>query len=164
MSEHRFRWVVALTSVVVAVASFAAGLRLLDDGQPDPAPPSSAPSVSDTTPPGQSATTAPPTTATTGLLSSPAWVAIVASETSREYVDRAASSAADAGYPTGVLHSDDYPSLKAGLWVAYTGPYRDARAAAEAVDRLKTDGLAGAYVRCVGTKKDCASDADNGGD
>ena len=62
-----------------------------------------------------------------------------------------------------MLRSDDYSSLKAGLWVGYAGPY-GSRAEAEAtVGRLDADGIKGAYVRCIGTNEECSGDSGGGG-
>jgi hypothetical protein len=162
MSRGRFALLVALLAIVVAAVSFAAALRVLDDGQPD-APPTAASDTTDTTlapidvtssssPPPTSATTAPP-----GPLATPAWVTIVASGGSEAEAQGIAARLSARGYPSGVLHSDDYPSLKAGLWVAFAGPYRDATSARAVIDKLAADGFSGAYVRCAGTKKECGS-------
>ncbi|MEO7428904.1 MAG: SPOR domain-containing protein [Acidimicrobiales bacterium] len=158
MSRGRFALMLIAVAAAVFAASFAAGLQLLDDGQADPPPPLDSAEATDTTTVSAAVptTTAPTTTAPAGRLASPSWVTIVASESSRSLAEQAASPVADAGYPSGVLHTDDYPSLKPGLWAAYAGPYNDARTANAAIDKLAGDGFPGAYVRCVGTKQACS--------
>lgn len=167
MKQSRFALLVTLLAMAVAAVSFATGLRVLDDGAPDQPPSSGSPDATGTPLPGvaASSTTSTSVAVTTppGELETPAWVTIIASEGSREMAEDAAAPVAAKGYPTGVLHSDDYPSLKPGLWVAYAGPYPDARAAEAAIDALAADGFSGAYVRCVGSKQACSGD-DNGHD
>lgn len=169
MSGPRFALAVALAAAVVGGGAFAAGLAVLDDGRPDPAP--ARDGSSDTVVPGDpTSTTAAPTTAPTtvpvaeGSIATPAWIAIVASEDSPATARAEAEAVATKGYPAGVLRSDDYPSLKGGLWVAYAGPYPDRSAAEDAVDDLAADGVEGAYVRCAGTDKECKGDADDSDD
>lgn len=165
MSQRRFALLVAVLAIASAVVAFAAGLRVLDDGKPDLPPSVDPAAATDTTtaPVDTSSTTSTSVPATTppGELETPAWVTIVASEETREMAEEQAALVATEGYPTGVLHTDDYPSLKSGFWVAYAGPYPDARAADAAVDALAADGIEGAYVRCAGSRKDCESDSDN---
>jgi hypothetical protein len=160
MGRGRFGLLVTLLAMAVAAVSFAAGLQVFDDGKADPPPSAgSSQTTGTTTAPvaDSSATTvAPPPTVPAGPLGTPAWVTIVASEGSQAVAEQKAGALAAKGYPTGVLHSDDYKSLKAGLWVAYAGPYADARAAEAAVEQLAGDGVPGAYVRCVGSEKDCS--------
>lgn len=163
MSRGRFALLVALLAMTVAAVSFAVALQVLDDGQPDPPPKAASADAADTTLApidASSSSSLPPTTGTTappGQLATPAWVAIVASGGSEAEAQGIAARLGAQGYPSGVLHSDDYPSLKAGLWVAFAGPYRDATAARAVTDKLAADGFAGAYVRCAGTKKECGS-------
>lgn len=163
MSRGRFALVVALVATLVAVVSFAAALQVLDDGQPDPPPNAASADAADTTlaPTDASPSSSlPSTTGTTtppGQLATPAWVAIVASGGSQTEAQGIAARLGAQGYPSGVLHSDDYPSLKAGLWVAFAGPYRDEAAARAVIGKLAADGFGGAYVRCAGTKKECGS-------
>ena len=80
---------------------------------------------------------------------------IVRSEASEDAAASVAADIADDGHETGVLRSDDYPSLNPGFWVAYAGPYEDQATAAAAVAPLATDGWPNAYVRCAGTTADC---------
>lgn len=162
MSGRRFGLLVALAALVVGLGSFAVGLAVLDDGRPDP-PPTRASSSDTTSPPaGGSSTTVPTTTAPTGVaegpITTPAWIAIVASESSPTTARAKAQVVATKGVPAGVLSSNDYPSLKRGLWVAYAGPYPDHAAADAAVDQLAARGIDGAYVRCAGTERECKGD------
>lgn len=167
MSGRRFAALVALAALVVGAGSFAAGLAVFDDGRPDP-PPDRAGSGDTTEPPaGESptapttATTTPPIAVTEGPIATPAWIAIVASESSPTTARAKAEAVAAKGLPAGVLSSDDYPSLKRGLWVAYAGPYTDHAAADAAVDQLASRGIGGAYVRCAGTEKQCREGRDD---
>lgn len=162
MTGRRFAVVVALVALMVGVGSFAVGVAVFDDGQPDPAPqrgPSSGAVDSTVTAP--PTTVAPPPTTggvTEGAIATPTWIAIVASERSEAEARAEAEAVAGKGYPVGVLQSDEYPSLKAGLWVAYVGPYPTRAEADAAVEALEDDGVDGAYVRCAGTDKECKRD------
>ncbi len=151
MKRGRFATMIAAVSLVVFAVSFVIALLVFDD---DPATsPAGDVTAGDST---STSTTAAPTTTPSVVLSTPAWVAVVASEGSAADAQRRAAAVAAAGYPTGTLRSDDYDSLQPGLWVAYAGPYPDSRAADAAVEALADDGFDGAYVRCIGSKHDCA--------
>jgi hypothetical protein len=156
MGRGRFVVILVALCASVGLGAFAVGLQVLDDGQPDP-PPRGSSSVTSLAPLAEGSTTQPTTaTPSTGAgLATPAWVAVVASEGSEAGARAKSAPLGEAGYPTGVLHSDDYSSLKPGLWVAYAGPYPDHGAADDAVDSLAADGFAGAYSRCVGSAQDC---------
>jgi len=165
MSRTRSIAFVALLSVAVAAVSFALALQVFDDGKADP-PPAPSGLVDTATEPtvGVTSSTSATTTSTAvvtspGDLDTPAWVAIVASEGSEATAEATARRVAAAGHPGGYLRSDDYASLSGGHWVAYSGPYPDSASANTAVEALEADGFDGAYVRCVGSKKQC-----NGGD
>jgi hypothetical protein len=161
MSQGRFALLVVVLAMAVAAVSFAAGLQVLDDGRPDPPPAAGSVDTTATTPPpvdASSTTTAVPATTPPGALDTPAWITVVASEASQGMAEEAAALVAAKGYPTGVLHSDDYTSLTPGLWVAYAGPYPDAAAADTAIADLAADGFPGAYVRCAGSKEECGAD------
>lgn len=167
MNGRRFAVGVVLAALLVGAGSFAAGLAVFDDGEPDP-PPARDGSSDTVAPAGEPSTTAPPSTApagiTEGAIATPAWITIVASEGAQATARAKAQAVAAKGHPAGVLQSDDYPSLKRGLWVAYAGPYPDRAAAEAAVDELGADGIDGAYVRCAGTDKECKGDADDSDD
>jgi hypothetical protein len=160
MSRARFAVILLLVALLVGLGAFAGALQVLDDGEPDP-PPRSGGSATSVAPPADGSTTVPTTAAPPAVgtdLATPAWVAVVASEASEVAAQGKADRPAAAGYPTGVLHSDDYGSLKPGLWVAYAGPYPDRGAADDAVEALAADGFSGAYSRCVGSKEECRGD------
>lgn len=167
MSGRRFTVLVVLATLLVGAGSFAAGLAVFDDGEPDP-PPARDGSSDTVAPAAESSTTAPPSTEpagiTEGAIATPAWIAIVASEDNQPTARAKAQAVAAKGHPAGVLQSDDYPSLKRGLWVAYAGPYPDRGAAEAAVDQLAADGIDGAYVRCAGTDKECKGSEDDSDD
>lgn len=160
MSGWRFALLAGALALAVAAGSFAAGLAVLDDGEPDPPPAAGAATTTTPVPITASTTT---TTTVGGPLVTPAWIVVVASEGSERTAIERAEAVAARGHPTGVLRSDDYASLNPGLWVAYAGPYPDRRAAEAAVDELAADGIAGAYVRCAGTAEAC-SGGDGGDD
>jgi hypothetical protein len=88
----------------------------------------------------------PPPASTTGALASwpsgkTGWTAVLASTKSRSEAERKARAA---GSPeAGVLHSDDFSSLRKGYWVVFSGQY-DAQKAAEGA--AKSAG-GGAYAR-----------------
>lgn len=156
MSRWRFPLLVVLLAIVVAAGSFALGLQLLDDGEPDA--PTRAGSAAD--PAGATTTVAAPTTTpvATGGLTTPAWIVVVASEGSEATATSRADAIGDRGQPVGVLRSDDYPSLNPGLWVAYAGPYATADEATAVRDALAAGGVSGTYVRCAGTAQQCRDD------
>jgi hypothetical protein len=165
VSSGRFGLLAGALGLVVAAASFLAGLAVLDDGEPDPPPRGGAPSDTTAVPIDATSTTTTTTTVAEGRLVSPSWVAVVASAGSEVEAQQAAAVIAAKRYPSGVLLSDDYPSLKAGLWVAYAGPYPDSATAEAAVGALADDGIGGAYARCAGTVADCTGGGNgNGGD
>ena len=71
-----------------------------------------------------------------------AWTVILASKGSRA---EAETEARTAGADAGVLHSDDYSSLRKGYWVAFAGQYPDQEAAQAAAEAKGGD----AYARRV---------------
>ena len=105
------------------------------------------PSVTPTASPGAE-TTAPGATGTSGGLATwpsgkTGWTVVLASTPSRAEAERKARAAGTA--EAGVLHSDDFASLRKGYWVVFSGQY-DARKAAEAA----AEGAPGdAYARRV---------------
>lgn len=174
MSRARFATLVTVLTLAVGAGSFALGLQVLDDGRPDPPPRGGSAAVTtvpltDAGPTTAPPPTSPPASAPDGKLVTPTWVTVVASEGSEAAAQAKAEPIAAKGHPAGVLHSDDYGSLRPGLWVAYAGPYPDANAAEDAVDALASDGFNGTYVRCVGSAEECAAgdradgDGDDGG-
>lgn len=171
MSRTRATVLVALLSMAVGALSFTIALQVFDDGRadPPPAPPglgdgsSTSPTVGQGSSSTSTTTTSIALVAAPGDLETPAWVAIVASEGSEATAAATARRVAAAGHPAGYLRSDDYASLSGGHWVAYSGPYVDAAAATAAVEALAADGFEGAYVRCVGSKKQCDA-SDHSGD
>lgn len=165
MTRHRFGLLLALAGLAVGAGSFALAWTVLDDGEPDPPPRSTSSGVldDDGAAPGESTSTTGAAT-TPGALRSPTWVAVVASEADEVGAIATAEQVGAAGFPAGVLHSDDYASLASGFWVAYAGPYPDHRAAESAVDALAESGFEGAYARCVGTREACGTGGDEGDD
>ena len=121
-------------------------LTLIGDDEPDESSSTSS-STSSTVP-----------TATTGEegLTTPTFVAIVASSGDQATAQALAAELTDRGYDSAVLRSDDHTSLEPGFWVTYTGPFPDAAAAQASADELKGDGYTSAYPRCVGTAEQCA--------
>lgn len=167
MNRARFGLLLAVLGLAVATGSFAAAWAVLDDGQPDRPPRAgdsgdalgSDPVVTPT--PTSTSTTLVP--AAPGDLTTPAWVAVVASEGDEAAATVIAEAISAAAFPSGVLHSDDYPSLTDGFWVAYAGPYPDRAAAEAAAEALATEGFDGAYARCAGTRQECGLDEDGKG-
>jgi hypothetical protein len=70
------------------------------------------------------------------------WTVVIASTSSRAEAEKKARAA---GADAGVLHSDDYSSLRKGYWVVFAGQYDDQKAAQSAA---KGKG-SGAYARRV---------------
>lgn len=151
MSRGRFTLLLSLLCLVVATASFALVLTLLEDDGPitTTTDTSVAPSGDGTT------TTAAPPVDSDGVLDTPAFVVIVASEGDEASAQEEAATIQDAGFPSGFLLSDDFESLTPGFWVAFAGPYSDAASANAEIEPLADDGFPGAYVRCVGTSEEC---------
>jgi hypothetical protein len=71
-----------------------------------------------------------------------AWTVVVASSTSRAAAQKKAKAA---GADAGVLHSDDFSSLRKGYWVVFAGQYPDQKAAQAAAKSRGGD----AYARRV---------------
>jgi hypothetical protein len=71
-----------------------------------------------------------------------AWTVVVASGTSRAAAQKKAKAA---GADAGVLHSDDFSSLRKGYWVVFAGQYPDQKAAQAAAKSRGGD----AYARRV---------------
>ncbi len=72
----------------------------------------------------------------------------VASEGSRASADSAGRRARRSGFEdAGVLHSDDYSSLRPGFWVAHLGAYPTLGEARAAAARARSAGFSEAYTR-----------------
>jgi septal ring-binding cell division protein DamX len=71
-----------------------------------------------------------------------AWTVVVASSTSRASAEKKAKAA---GPDAGVLHSNDFSSLRKGYWVVFAGQYPDQKAAQAAAKGRGGD----AYARRV---------------
>ena len=113
-------------------------------GTPTATPtPATGETATPTTTPGTTPTPVPTTGATaqwpTGKI---AWTVVVASSTSRAAAEKKAKAA---GADAGVLHSDDFSSLRKGYWVVFAGQYPDQKAAQAAADGRGGD----AYARRV---------------
>ena len=76
------------------------------------------------------------------------WTVILASKTSRAEAEAFAADAADHG-STGVLHSDEYSSLRPGYWVAFAGRFDDSEEAKAAASLWRDRGFGDAYPRFV---------------
>jgi hypothetical protein len=75
------------------------------------------------------------------------WTVIVASETSQSAAQAKAQSLVDSGASgVGVLHSDDFSSLRPGYWVVYQGRYDTQQQATDALAGVTTPD---AYVRQI---------------
>ena len=143
MSRGRFGLLLGLLFAVVGGAAFLAVTLVLDSDDDEPA-------TATTT-----STTVPLTTSTTVELTTPTFVAVVRSEADEAAARATADELTEAGFASGVLHSDDYSSLNPGFWVAYVGPYADVGGANAAVAELAGAGYTGAYPRCIGTDAEC---------
>ncbi|MET0727673.1 MAG: SPOR domain-containing protein [Acidimicrobiales bacterium] len=156
MSRLRFGVLLAVLAVLVGGGAYLAALGAFDDDGPD-TPPQSSGADGGADGGGTSETTASSSTVpvATEALASPAWVVVIASEGDEPGATDIAQQVAADGHPSGVLHSDDYPSMNAGFWVAFAGPYPDPAAAEAAVGEVEADGWTGAYARCAGSVEDC---------
>jgi septal ring-binding cell division protein DamX len=114
---------------------------------PDAATPTPTPADGDNAIPTATPTPAPGGTGgTAGSAEWPtgktAWTVVVASSTSRAAAQKKAKAA---GADAGVLHSDDFSSLRKGYWVVFAGQYPDQKAAQAAAKGRGGD----AYARRV---------------
>ena len=136
MSRGRFGLLLGLLFAVIAGGTFFIALQVFDDDD--------------------ASTTTTTTTTSTDELVTPTFVAIVVSETDEATARSMGDQLTEAGFDSGVLHSDDYSSLEPGFWVAYVGPFDDVGGAQAAVGELEGDGYTAAYPRCVGTDEQCS--------
>ena len=144
MSRGRFGLLLGLLFAVIAGGTFFIALQVFDDDD-------GAAATTTTT------TTVPITTTTsTDELVTPAFVAIVVSETDEATARSMGDQLTESGFDSGVLHSDDYASLEPGFWVAYVGPFDDVDGAQAAVGELEDEGYTAAYPRCVGSDEECS--------
>jgi hypothetical protein len=80
-----------------------------------------------------------------------AWTVVVASEATRGMAESAVEKAkriASRGLNIGVLHSNDYASLRPGYWVAFAGQFDSVDEAQQAADRYRSQ-FPSAYQRFV---------------
>lgn len=77
-----------------------------------------------------------------------AWTAILASVRNEAAARSAKSRAASGGRPAGVLFSSDYPDLRAGYWVVFSGTYAARTAAVAQATKLRPS-FPGAYARQI---------------
>jgi hypothetical protein len=99
--------------------------------------------------------TASPTTAPGGSTSSSGdatwpsgktgWTVVLASDSSKDSAQEKADSFAQDGIAgVGILHSDDFSSLKAGSWIVFSGEYDSQSKASDALDGVD---VKDAYIR-----------------
>ena len=80
---------------------------------------------------------------------------VVLAETSDETTARARATAAVAsGVPAGVLDSDAYPTLDAGMWVLFAGRYETRAEATEQATRYAAEGFPDAEAAFVSERED----------
>ncbi|HEX8066043.1 MAG TPA: SPOR domain-containing protein [Thermoleophilaceae bacterium] len=77
---------------------------------------------------------------------------VLVSAKSRSSADSKARQAVGRGVPAGVLHSDDYSSLRPGYWVVFAGQFDSSEEARKAADRYAEQGFSGGYPRLVKPK------------
>ena len=145
MTKQRFWILLGALFLVIAGATFLAVTLILESDDDDPA--------ADTT---TSTTVRITTTTAPGELTTPTFVAVVVSEPDEGTARATADELTEAGFDSGVLHSDDYSSLNPGFWVAYVGPFEDVAGAEGAVAELEGSGYTAAYPRCIGTDEECS--------
>jgi hypothetical protein len=114
---------------------------------PTPTPANGQPTAPTTTPtPAPGGTTGGTIGGTAGTAQWPtgktAWTVVIASSTSRAAAQKKARAA---GADAGVLHSNDFSSLRKGYWVVFAGQYPDQKAAQAAAKSRGGD----AYARRV---------------
>jgi hypothetical protein len=75
------------------------------------------------------------------------WTVVLASKTSESEANDQAQGFIDDGIAdVGVLHSDDFSSLKSGFWVVYSGEYDSQSQASDALDGIDAQD---AYIRRI---------------
>lgn len=109
-------------------------------GSSDPEPPATG-GDSSTTPAGGSVASWP--------AGKSAFTVVLVSSERRADARREARRAARAGLPAGLLHSNDYSSLKPGYWVAYAGEFESRAEAARRAQSYAAQGFPDAYPRRV---------------
>jgi hypothetical protein len=77
-----------------------------------------------------------------------AWTAVLSSVRSESDARAAKARLAGSGQPAGVLFSSDFPPLRSGYWVVYSGVYGGRQAAVAQAARLRSD-YPGAYARRI---------------
>lgn len=77
-----------------------------------------------------------------------AWTVILESATSKSAAETKARDLSGQGVTVGVLHSDDFSSLRSGYWVVFSGQYDSRSAADDAATGLKSK-VPEAYARHV---------------
>jgi hypothetical protein len=80
-----------------------------------------------------------------------AYTVIMWSATTRQDAENHAQQFQDAGSTVGILHSNDYSSLRSGYWVVYSGSYEDLSAAQDAAEAAQSTS-SGAYAKLVKPK------------
>ena len=78
-----------------------------------------------------------------------AYTVILFSTDTRGDAERKARQAIEQGVPAGVLHSDDYSSLRAGYWVVFAGRFDTRDEAEEEAESYASLGFADGYPRFV---------------
>jgi hypothetical protein len=141
----------------VAQAPAATATPAAPIGQPTPeptaAPPATSPTASptETTPSPTPTASAPPATGTF-----PDWpsgttaytVILWSAHSRKEAQDKATELQAAGQQNLGILHSDDYSSLRAGYWVVFSGQY-DSNDAAQSAAQAAQSASPGAYAKQV---------------
>lgn len=148
MSRGRFGLLLAALVLGLGATSFVGVYALIDGGSDTPA------GVDDSSPTTRPPSSLPTSTVPGGLVT-PAFIAIVASEKDEGKAQAIRDELTESGYDAGVLHSDDFPSLQPGFWVAYVGPFTQVPEADATQVELVADGYTTAYTSCVGTAEDC---------
>jgi hypothetical protein len=163
---------IAVIAVVIAIVQLADDTNEVSPNQAaavnaTPAPPATTPTPPAATTPAPSATPdqglpeasgkeSPEPTSTPGGGGSAdakwpsgksGWTVVLASDTSESDArSKAKGFAADRISGVGVLHSDDFSSLKAGYWVVFTGRYDSQSEASDALDGIEAKD---AYIRRI---------------
>lgn len=149
--------IVAAVALVAAAALAVAFLELSDDAERAAQVPDATPTATATATPPATATPTPtttpePTAAPATVEEWPAdaegYTVILLSGSNRGAAEKVARDYAAAGTPAGVLHSDDFSSLRAGYWVVFSGRH-ETKAEADAALAALAASAPGAYVRLV---------------
>lgn len=130
---------------------------LTDDTGGGYIPPPADPGTTDTTP-------AAPAEAEAWPADKKGWTVVLLSTTSKDEANALALKARDKGVPAGILSSDTYKNLSAGLWIVWAGRFGTEDEAYSAATTYSGKGFDGESVEYIRKKASDDSGSNDGGD